>query len=274
MKLINRTALPLVFTPKFTDPFSCFNHQDFYVVYDQDAEFVADEFYHSRTVLKTLDVGKKTTANKGNKAVGPSYINLSQTLAETVVKTLINEKMMKVEIYTAGDDKSWFLYRKGSPGNVQQLEELLFARTDVQESPIMMALTYSSGSSGQRIVGASFCDALMKKLYVCEFLDSENFSNLESLIVQVGAKECCVPPLDLKDKDAAKILEILERCQIVVEKKKKSDFDGTSLLSFTAPNAILAVTDYRNANIYLIFSFNLCYYFIKFLLLTLASQID
>lgn len=196
---------------------------------------MADEFYHSRTVLKTLDVGKKSAASKASKAVGPSYINLSQTLAETVVKTLINEKQMRVEIYTAGDDKSWYLFRKGSPGNVQQLEELLFARTDVQESPIMMAVTWANGSSGQRIVGAALCDALMKKLYVCEFLDSENFSNLESLIVQVGAKECCVPPLDLKDKDAAKILEILERCQVVLDKRKKSDFDGTTFKHLFLP---------------------------------------
>lgn len=177
-------------------------------------------------MLKTLEVGKKSAATKTNKAVGPSYINLSQTLAETVVKTLINEKQMRVEIYSAGEDKSWYLYRKGSPGNVQQLEELLFARSDVQESPIMMAVTWAA-LGGQRLVGAALCDALMKKLYVCEFLDSENFSNLESLIVQVGAKECCVPPIDLKDKDAAKVLEILERCQVVIDKRKKSDFDCT-----------------------------------------------
>lgn len=203
--------------------------QDFYVVYDEDAEFVADEFYHSRTVLKTLDVAKKTAANKNAKLSGPSYINLSQTLAETVVRTLIHEKLMRVEIYSIGDDRKWYLYRKGSPGNVQQLEDLLFARTEVQESPIMMALTWSTVSGGQRMVGVSLCDALMKKLFVCEFLDSENFSNLESLVVQVGAKECYVPPLDAKDKDASKILEILERCQVVIDRRKKSDFDARSI---------------------------------------------
>jgi len=198
------------------------------VVYDEDAEFVADEFYHSRTVMKTLDLAKKTSAAKAAKVVGPSYINLSQTLAETVVRTLIHEKRMKIEIYSLGDDRKWFLHRKGSPGNVQQLEDLLFARTEVQESPIMMSLTWAF-VSGQRVVGVCMCDALLKKLFVSEFLDSENFSNLESLIVQVGAKECYIPPLDVKDKDSAKIFEILERCEVVNTTRKRADFDTKSI---------------------------------------------
>jgi DNA mismatch repair protein MSH2 len=196
------------------------------VVYEEDAELIADEFYHSRTVIKTWDLAKKTGAAKAAKVLGPSYINLSQTLTETVVKSLINEKRLKVEIYSLSDERKWFLYKKGSPGNVQQLEDLLYARAEVNESPIMASISWTT-TGGQRVVGVACCDALLKRIYVSEFLDSENFSNLESLLVQVSAKECYTPPLDPKDKDCAKIAEILERCDVVHSISKKSNFDAS-----------------------------------------------
>jgi DNA mismatch repair protein MSH2 len=178
--------------------------------------------------MKTLELAKKTAGVKAAKVVGPTYINLSQTLAETVVKTLINEKKMNIEIYSIGDDRKWSLQRKGSPGNVQQLEDLLFARTDVQESPIMMSLTWAI-VGGQRVVGAAFCDTMMKKLFVAQFFDSDNFSNLESLIVQIGAKECYIAPYDSKDSDSSRVVDILDRCEVVLARRKKSDFDAKSI---------------------------------------------
>jgi DNA mismatch repair protein MSH2 len=217
---------------KTPDTLRLFVRKNTYTAYEEDAEFVADEFYHSRTVIKTLELAKKTSA--ASKAVskqpsmGPSFVNLAQRFAETVVSVAINEKKMKVEIHSLGDDRRWTLYRKGSPGNVQQLEELLFARSDVQESPIMMALTWST-QGGQRVLGAAFCDTLMKKLVVSEFLDSESFSNLESLIVQIGAKECYLPMYNAKDPDFDKILAIMQRCDVVEAQRKNSDFDSKSI---------------------------------------------
>jgi DNA mismatch repair protein MSH2 len=69
---------------------------------------------------------------------------------------------------------------QASPGNIQQVEDLLFSSTDNISSPIVMALKLVLKDGGAtRLVGAAFADASARRLGVAEFLDDEMFSNTE-----------------------------------------------------------------------------------------------
>ncbi len=58
--------------------------------------------------------------------------------------------------------------------------------------PVVMAvfLQYVEGS---RTVGVAYSDATGRKLGACQFTDDEHFCNLETVLVQLGAKECVLP---------------------------------------------------------------------------------
>lgn len=47
--------------------------------------------------------------------------------------------------------------------------------------------------SGSRCVGIGFIDPMSKIVTISDFEDNEVFSNLQSVIVQLGARECLLP---------------------------------------------------------------------------------
>lgn len=82
--------------------------------------------------------------------------------------------------------------RTASPGKLGSFEEELYHNTDMADVPVVMAvfLQYVEGS---RSVGVAYCDATGRKLGACQFTDDEHFCNLETVLVQLGAKECVLP---------------------------------------------------------------------------------
>ena len=58
--------------------------------------------------------------------------------------------------------------------------------------PVVMAV-YLQYVEGARTVGIAYCDATGRKLGACQFTDDEHFCNLETVLVQLGAKECVLP---------------------------------------------------------------------------------
>lgn len=75
-------------------------------------------------------------------------------------------------------------------------------------------------------VGSAYCDASCRELGLSEFVDNDLFSNVESLIIQLGVKECLLPSNDKgNDHDLTKLKTLVERCGIVVTEVKPSDFN-------------------------------------------------
>ena len=78
------------------------------------------------------------------------------------------------------------LYIKASPGNLQSVEELLFANSDFSSSPIVMAIKLAttaadalSSNARLRSVGVAFADTTVHEIGVSDFIDNDLFSNLE-----------------------------------------------------------------------------------------------
>lgn len=67
---------------------------------------------------------------------------------------------------------------QASPGNLQQLEGVLFGNTDAVISTCVMAIKLTN-ENGQRMVGVAYAEPSLRKLGVSEFVENDQFSNVE-----------------------------------------------------------------------------------------------
>lgn len=104
------------------------------------------------------------------------------------------------------------------------MEDLLFSQADMTASPIVLAVKVQAGGDS-RTVGVCFADATVRELGISEFIDNDLYSNFESLVIQLGVKECLVMTDEgHKDYELIKLKAILQRCDIVITERKKSEF--------------------------------------------------
>eukprot|EP01147_Barroeca_monosierra_P005801 gene5802-7290_t len=167
-----------------------FDRNDYFTLHGEDALFAA------KGVFKTMGIIKYWGTEKL-----PS-VNMSQMVFDNTLKELLLIKNYRVEVY-ANKSKTgkWELTKKASPGNTQMFEDILYAG-NMNASSIVMAVNVGSRAS-DKIVGVAFCDTAKNEFRVCEFPDNDQFSNLEALVVQVGAREC----LMLSDKANPSLLK-------------------------------------------------------------------
>ena len=67
---------------------------------------------------------------------------------------------------------------QGSPGNLQQFEDILFTGNDVATATGVLAIRLAN-ENGQRMVGVAYIDTMLRKMGVCQFVDNEQLSNVE-----------------------------------------------------------------------------------------------
>lgn len=151
----------------------------------------------------------------------------SVTMTMTVYRNFLREALFKlskrVEIWETTGRMQWKIKKQASPGNLQDIEDELGGQLD--SAPIILAVKVSARASEARNVGVCFADASVRELGVSEFLDNDLYSNLESLLIQLGVKECLIQ-LDSSKKDVelAKIRTIADSCGIAVAERAAGDF--------------------------------------------------
>lgn len=100
-----------------------------------------------------------------------------------------------------------------------------------------------------------FADASVRELGVSEFLDNDLYSNFESLLIQLGAKECLVQTdSSRKDVELAKLRTIADNCGCAVSERSSMDFgtkdidqDLSRLLRDERAAGTLPQTDLKHA---------------------------
>lgn len=75
-------------------------------------------------------------------------------------------------------------------------------------------------------VGVAFADATNREMGMAECAENDLFTNTESLIIQLGVRECLLPESDGSDYDLAKLRGVVDRCGCVVTEVKKCTWGG------------------------------------------------
>ncbi|KAG6830769.1 hypothetical protein H0H87_007168 [Tephrocybe sp. NHM501043] len=220
---------------------------EYYAVYGPDALFVAQHTFHTNSVIKYL----------GSRAGGLPSVILRTNVAQMLLREALTVKQLRVEIWVPepGQGKKCSKFRldkEASPGNLQEVEDLLFADSDLVSAPIVMAIKLASApaSSGAKLktVGVAFADTSVRQLGVADFVDNDLFSNTElsrheneliafltqSLVIQLSVKEAIVPTGTMsgttdRDIDLNKLKAVLDRCGVVISERKPSEFTAKNI---------------------------------------------
>ncbi|KAL7313114.1 MSH2 protein [Mucor circinelloides] len=196
------------------------NGSVYYTFHGEDAEYVAKNVYETTSVLKYW-FGDHTT--------GLATTKLTNKAAESFLRDVLLNKQLRIEIWKSNRNE-WQIIRKASPGNLQDVEDFLFSSTHMTSAPVVLAIKYGVADDN-KLVGVAFADTTIRQLGVSQFIDNELYSNLESLIIQLGVKECLLLAggREEKDLEGHKIRGILERCNVIATERKKSDYDSKNI---------------------------------------------
>lgn len=145
----------------------------------------------------------------------------------TVYRNFLREALFRlgkrIEVWENTGRMQFKLTKQASPGNLQDVEDELGGQVD--SAPIILAVKVTAKASEARNVGVCFADASVRELGVSEFLDNDLYSNFESLLIQLGVKECLLTAdPQRKDAELAKLRSIADACGIAVSERTAGDF--------------------------------------------------
>ncbi|CAL0307150.1 unnamed protein product [Lupinus luteus] len=204
-----------------TDPRAIrfFDRRDYYTAHGENATFIAKTYYHTTTALRQLGSGSDAL----------SSVSVSKNMFETIARDLLLERIdHTLEVYE-GSSSNWKLVKSGTPGNIGSFEDVLFANSEMQDSPAVVALSLNFGENGCT-VGLAFVDLTKRVLAMAEFLDDSHFTNVESAMVALGCKECILPIECGKSVENRMLHDTMTKCGVMLTERKKSEFKTRDLV--------------------------------------------
>lgn len=185
-----------------------FERGEYYSVHGEDAQYIADNVYGTSSIIKHSE-----------KSGNIPYVTMAPAVFNNFLKDALMNKGLRIEIYALGKARNWQISKRASPGNIMEVEEMLGSGLD--QSPVVVGIKVSS-KGGEITVGICFVDASDRKIGIAEFADNELYSNLESIIIQLGIKECVIQ--DSMDVELDKVRGVLEKCDIPWTERKGGEF--------------------------------------------------
>ena len=198
--------------PKPENTIRVFDRGDWFSAHSEDADFIARTIYKTTAVIRNL----------GRSDSPLPSVSMTVTVYRNFLKEALFKLSKRVEIWESAGKGQWRVGRQASPGNLQGIEdELGFGgigdASQGDGAPIMLAVRVSAKAGEARNVGVCFADASVRELGVSEFLDNDLYSNFESLLIQLGVKECLITSDgQKKDAELAKLRQIADSCGIAV----------------------------------------------------------
>lgn len=232
----------------------------YYTIFDEDAVLGAELIYSTHSVLKSspLIAHPKDLDRK----VCIQHLPLSEKTFSSLLQALVLDKNYKVEIYSIDTNKShtWKLQKVASPGHLEEIEDLLFVNdnneaeggntnSELAAASIIAAVKLVSSSKEGKKVGLAFYDPNLKFLGISEYPDTELFSNTESILIQLGIKECLIAgkAASATDPEFARLTQTIDRCDILITEVSPSTFNSNNsdqdLVTLSENEHILATSE-------------------------------
>ncbi|KAK3068311.1 MSH2 protein, partial [Teratosphaeriaceae sp. CCFEE 6253] len=194
-----------------------YNRGDWLSAHGEDAMLIARVQYKTTSVVKTL-----------GKSPGLPSVTMTWTAYKSFLREAIFRLGKRVEILESTSRNQWKVTKQASPGNLQDIEEELGGHVD--SAPIILAVKVLAKATETRQVGVCFADASVRELGVSEFADNDIYSNFESLLIQLGVKECLLQADGTKkDAELHKLRTIADNCGCAVSERPASDFGGRDI---------------------------------------------
>ena len=159
-------------------------------------------------------------------------MTLNRSMYESALRELLLEgEGAVVELYEESKPSgTWKCVKTASPGKLQAFEEELFRTSDMSDAAVVCAVRVVTKAE-QRTVGVAYVNATTRELGACAFVDDEQFCTLESVLCQIGAKECVVPREGTDTPEGKRLKDVTARCGALVTERAGRDFDVTDLES-------------------------------------------
>ncbi|CAF4170441.1 unnamed protein product [Adineta steineri] len=209
--------------PKTAVTIRLFERNEFYTCHGDDALFIARELLHSTNALKYW----KTSDT--NKPLETIYISNKQF--EDILRKLLLVKQYRVEVWKKAQKTSneWSLAYHGSPGNLTQFEDILYASSSTaQESSGVLACKLAT-ENGVTVIGLALIDVQTLTIKMCEVTVSNHYSNLETILVQLGPKECLLPSFTSTEDNYLQLKKVIEKSGVLVTERPKAEFSSKDI---------------------------------------------
>jgi DNA mismatch repair protein MSH2 len=219
-----------------------FDRGDWLSAHGEDAMLIARVQYKTTSVIKTL-----------GRSPGLPSVTMTWTAYKSFLREAIFRLGKRVEVLHSIGRNQWKVVKQASPGNLQDIEDELGGHID--SAPIILAVKVSAKATEARQVGVCFADASVRELGVSEFADNDIYSNFESLLIQLGVRECLLQADGTKkDAELHKLRTIADNCGCAVSERPQTDFgsrdieqDLTRLLRDERAAGMLPQTDLKLA---------------------------